>query len=187
MQTGVLASCSSLAALVCARSALHGPGGLAQNKSEELLVELNIVKHAIRIVGVILCVALGAQAALAQATPPPRSTPTPIDRSTPVRSTPTVAPPSRATPTSVNESPPPRATPTSIQVTPSRSKEKSPESTPIGTPVATLVATPALLPVSGFATPDARPAPEPWWVWAGFGMVCLGFGILVHRRRQRPE
>jgi hypothetical protein len=146
-------------------------------------VKLNILKHAIRMAGVILCVALGAQAALAQGTPPPRPTPTPIERSTPVRITPTVAPPSRATPTSVNETPPPRATPTSIQVTPSQSKEKSPESTPIATPIAT----PALLPVSGVAAPDAKLAPEPWWILAGLGLVCLGFGILVYRRRQRPE
>jgi hypothetical protein len=148
----------------------------------------NILKHALRIAGVIMCVSLGAQVTLAQATPPPRPTPTPIDQSTPVRSTPTlVETPSRPTPTSSYETPPPRATPVTTQVARSRPEDRSPESTPVATPVATLVATPALLPVSGVATPDARYELEPWWVLSGFGMACLGLGISLHRRRHRPE
>jgi hypothetical protein len=145
-------------------------------------VDLNLVKHAIRIAGVIWCVTLGAQAALAQATPPPRPTPTPINETPPARSTPTVVEtPSRATPTSANLTPPPRATPTSTQAAPSRLEHEKSSEPP------TPVATPALLPVSGFAPPDARHAPEPWWALAGVGMACLGAGILVHCRRQRPE
>jgi hypothetical protein len=138
-------------------------------------------KHALWIVGVIMCVTLGAQAALAQATPPPRSTPTSIPQDTPPpRSTPTVVEtPSRATPTSSGEVPPPRATPTSAQGAHPKPEGKAPESTPIATPV--------FLPVSGAATPDAISAPTPWWVLAGFALACLGLGISLLRRRHRSE
>ena len=141
-----------------------------------------LLKHAFWIAGVIMCVSLGAQAALAQqATPPPRPTPTPIAQTTPPpRSTPTVVEtPSRPTPTSSSETPPSRVTPTTTQAARSKPEDKSPESTPIATPV--------FLPVSGAATPDARDAPALWWVLAGFALACLGLGISLHLRRHRPE
>jgi hypothetical protein len=138
-------------------------------------------KCALWIAGVILCVALGAQAALAQATPPPRATPTPITQDTPPpRSTPTVVEtPSRPTPTSSSEIPPPRATPTKAQAAHPKPEDKAPESTPI--------ATPAFLPVSGAAGPAAAAGSAPWWALAGFALAGLGLGSALHRRRQRRE
>jgi hypothetical protein len=136
-------------------------------------------KCALWIAGVTICVALGAQAALAQATPPPRATPTPITHDTPPpRSTPTVVEtPSRPTPTSSSEVPPPRVTPTKAQAAHPKPEDTAPESTPI--------AAPAFLPVSGAATPAAAADPAPWWALAGFALA--GLGIALHRRRQRRE
>ncbi len=150
---------------------------------------LKLLKHALWIAAVSMCVSLGAQAALAQATPPPRATPTSINEPPP-RSTPTpvgstatpVETPSRPTPTSSGELPPPRPTPTTSQAARPQPKDKAPESTPVAMP-----ATPAVLPVSGAATPDPTYVPALWWALAGLAMVCLGLGFLLYRRRHRPE
>lgn len=144
-------------------------------------MDLKFSKHALWIAGVIMCISLGAQAALAQATPPPRSTPTPVGQTTPPpRSTPTVVDtPSRPTPTSSSETPPSRVTPTTTQAARSKPEDKSPESTPVATPV--------FLPVSGAATPGAGYAPALWLVLAGFALTCLGLGISLRRRRHRSE
>jgi hypothetical protein len=140
---------------------------------------------------VLIGLACVTHAALAQATPPPRPTPTGSDQGTPARSTPTPlgtpgsdGTPVRHTPTSIgtpgSNGTPMRPTPTASTVVPPTARPKPEKDQPEATPLPT----PYLLPVTGVGRNTGTHSLTGLIVLTALGLVSCGLGVLLYRWRQ---
>jgi hypothetical protein len=164
-------------------------------------VSRHISKHmiwtAVWIISVVCVMLLGlttvTREAFAQATPPPRPTPTSSDQATPVRSTPTPldTPLSNETPVRLTPTPldtpastetPQRPTPTLSTVVPPPTAQPKPEK---DQPEPTPLPTPYLMPMSGVDRAADTNSREFLIVSTVLSIVGCGLGVSLLSRRRR--